>query len=59
MGCCSAKSEKSKPLLVIDEESELYDGSDILVQPPGGPSDTGPHEERPETPSLTIDEYVI
>ena len=60
MGCCSTKPEKwSSPLLVIDEESEPYDGSDILVHPGGGPSDMGHHEERSETPYSTIDESVI
>jgi len=40
--CCSRKPEKwSSPLLDIDEESEPYDGEDILVQtaPPNSPSD--------------------
>lgn len=58
--CCSTETESwSKPLLVIDEESEPYDGSDILVQAPGGSSDQGLHKERSETPYSTVDEYVI
>lgn len=63
MGCCfSRKTEKwSKPLLVIDDENDVYRTEDILVQPTSAPPNS-PNDiiERSDTPYSTAgNEFVI